>query len=58
VTIHPNVVIYPQAKIGDRTTLHANCTIHERTRIGADCVIHSGAVISAEGFGFVLTRTG
>jgi len=58
VTIHPNVVIYPQAKIGDRTTLHANCTIHERTQIGADCVIHSGAVIGAEGFGFVPTRTG
>lgn len=56
--IHPHVVIYPDAKIGDRTTLHANCTIHERTHIGADCVIHSGAVIGAEGFGFVPTRTG
>jgi len=56
--IHPNVVIYPDAKIGDRTILHANCTIHERTRIGTDCVIHSGAVIGAEGFGFVPTRTG
>lgn len=56
--IHANVVIYPDAKIGDRTTLHANCTIHERTRIGADCVIHSGAVIGAEGFGFVPTASG
>jgi len=56
--IHPNVVIYPDAKIGDRTILHANCTIHERTRIGADCVIHSGAVIGAEGFGFVPTSGG
>jgi UDP-3-O-[3-hydroxymyristoyl] glucosamine N-acyltransferase len=51
--IHPNVVIYPEATIGDRTILHANCTIHERVQIGADCVIHSGAVIGAEGFGFV-----
>ena len=56
--IHPNVVIYPEVKIGDRITLHANSTIHERTQIGADCVIHSGAVIGAEGFGFVPTRTG
>ncbi len=56
--IHSNVVIYPDAKIGDRTTLHANCTIHERTRIGCDCVIHSGAVIGAEGFGFVPTSKG
>ncbi len=58
VTIHPNVVIYPDVRVGDRSTLHANCTIHERTRIGNDCVIHSGAVIGAEGFGFVPTATG
>jgi len=58
VCIHPNVVIYPDVEIGDRTVLHANCTIHERSRIGADCVIHSGAVIGAEGFGFVPTSTG
>ena len=53
VCIHPNVVIYPEAQIGDRTILHANCTIHERSRLGTDCVNHSGAVIGAEGFGFV-----
>ena len=58
VSIHPNVVIYPHAEIGDRTILYANCTIHERTQIGADCVIHSGAVIGAEGFGFVPTPDG
>lgn len=53
VCIHPNVVIYPQVTIGDRTILHSNCTIQERSQIGSDCVIHSGAVIGAEGFGFV-----
>jgi UDP-3-O-[3-hydroxymyristoyl] glucosamine N-acyltransferase len=58
VCIHPNVVIYPGAIIGDRTILHANSTIHERTQIGCDCVIHSGAVIGAEGFGFVPTPDG
>lgn len=58
VCIHPNVVIYPDVQIGDRTVLHANCTIHERARVGADCVIHSGAVIGAEGFGFVPTPEG
>lgn len=58
VCIHPNVVIYPEVQIGDRTILHANCTIHERARIGADCVIHSGAVVGAEGFGFVPTPNG
>ena len=58
VSIYPNVVVYPEATIGDRTTLHANCTIHERSQIGNDCVIHSGAVIGAEGFGFVPTGEG
>lgn len=58
VCIHPNVVIYPDVQIGDRTVLHANCTIHERSQIGSDCVIHSGAVIGAEGFGFVPTAQG
>lgn len=58
VCIHPNVVIYPETQIGDRTILHANCSIHERTQIGANCVIHSGAVIGAEGFGFVPSPTG
>ncbi|WP_009631533.1 UDP-3-O-(3-hydroxymyristoyl)glucosamine N-acyltransferase [Synechocystis sp. PCC 7509] len=58
VCIHPNVVVYPQVQIGSRTTLHANCTISERALIGCDCVIHSGAVIGAEGFGFVPISTG
>ena len=58
VCIHPNVVIYPDVEIGDNTILHANCTIHERSQIGANCVIHSGAVIGAEGFGFVPTPEG
>lgn len=58
VCIHGNVVIYPKVRIGDRTILHANCSIHERTLIGRHCVIHSGAVIGAEGFGFVPTPEG
>ena len=56
--IHPNVVLYPDTTVGEATVLHANCTIHERTQIGANCVIHSGAVIGAEGFGFVPTAEG
>ncbi|MDY6939690.1 MAG: UDP-3-O-(3-hydroxymyristoyl)glucosamine N-acyltransferase [Cyanobacteriota bacterium] len=58
VCIHPNVVIYPQVRIGEGTILHANCTIHERARLGKNCIVHSGAVIGAEGFGFVPTSSG
>lgn len=53
VCIHPNVVVYPEVQIGEGTVLHANCTLHERTQIGKACTIHSGAVVGAEGFGFV-----
>lgn len=58
VCLMANAVVYPEVEIGDRTLLHANCTIHERAKIGNDCVIHSGAVIGAEGFGFVPTPQG
>ncbi len=58
VSIYGNVVIYPQVEIGAGTTLHANCTIHERSKIGANCFVNSGAVIGAEGFGFVHTPEG
>ena len=55
VAIHPQATIYPDVTIGNDTILYANCTIHERSQIGERCVIHSGAVIGAEGFGFVPT---
>ncbi len=56
--LHPQVTVYPNVVIGENTVLHANCTIHERSQIGSNCVIHSGAVIGAEGFGFVPTAQG
>ncbi|MBJ7899300.1 MAG: UDP-3-O-(3-hydroxymyristoyl)glucosamine N-acyltransferase [Cyanobacteria bacterium RI_101] len=56
--IQANSVLYPSVVLGDRSRLHANCTIHERVQIGQDCVIHSGAVIGAEGFGFVPSPAG
>ncbi len=58
VCIHPNVTLYPDVTIGTGSTLHANCTLHERTQLGSNCVVHSGAVIGAEGFGFVPTAEG
>jgi UDP-3-O-[3-hydroxymyristoyl] glucosamine N-acyltransferase len=58
VIIYPHSVIYPEVTIGNDTIVHAHCTIHERSQIGERCVIHSGAVIGAEGFGFVPTAEG
>jgi UDP-3-O-[3-hydroxymyristoyl] glucosamine N-acyltransferase len=58
VAIHPHVTIYPDVMIGSETILYSNCNIHERSQIGSNCVIHSGAIVGAEGFGFVPTATG
>ena len=53
VIIYPNVSVYPGARLGARTVIHAGAVIREHSVIEPDCVIHSGAIIGAEGFGYV-----
>lgn len=40
-------------KIGDNCVIHPNCVIYDNVTIGNNCIIHAGAVIGADGFGFV-----
>lgn len=42
------------SSIGDGSLLHANVTIYASVEIGERTVVHSGAVLGADGFGFVL----
>lgn len=58
VIVYPNCTLYQGVRVGAHTVIHANCAIQERTEIGSDCVFQSGAVIGAEGFGFVPTADG
>jgi UDP-3-O-[3-hydroxymyristoyl] glucosamine N-acyltransferase len=51
--IHPHVVIYPGVKIGDDFTCHSQVSIREGVTIGDRVTILNGAVIGADGFGFV-----
>jgi len=53
VTVHPGAVIYEQTSIGCDVTIHSNVSIRERCRIGNRVIIHNGAVIGADGFGYV-----
>ncbi|MEO8572659.1 MAG: UDP-3-O-(3-hydroxymyristoyl)glucosamine N-acyltransferase [Pyrinomonadaceae bacterium] len=52
------------SKIGDRVTIGQNCMIHPNVFIEDGCwignnvVLHSGAVIGAEGFGYVKDESG
>lgn len=43
-----------RSSIGRRSTLHANVTVYDDVEIGDRAIVHSGAVIGADGFGFVL----
>jgi UDP-3-O-[3-hydroxymyristoyl] glucosamine N-acyltransferase len=40
-------------KIGERCTLHPRVTVYPNVEIGNNVIIHAGAVIGADGFGFV-----
>lgn len=53
VKVFPNSYIGDRCRIGANTRIHAGVKIYHQTMIGAQCVIHSGAVIGADGFGFV-----
>jgi UDP-3-O-[3-hydroxymyristoyl] glucosamine N-acyltransferase len=51
--LHPHVTIYAEAKIGHRFTAHAGVVVRECVVIGDDVVIQPGAVVGADGFGFL-----
>jgi UDP-3-O-[3-hydroxymyristoyl] glucosamine N-acyltransferase len=58
VTIGANCVIGDACSLGDDTRLMPSVTLYRRVRIGMRGVIHSGAVIGADGFGFVPDERG
>ena len=51
--IGPGCVIEKNAVIGSNTRLSSNVTVGNGCIIGDDCILQSGAVIGADGFGFV-----
>lgn len=53
VQIYDGVKIGSSVKIGKSAIIHPNCVIYDNVSIGNDCVIHAGAVIGADGFGYV-----
>ena len=64
VTIGKGCQIYPQvylgrgAKVGDNTTLYPGVKVYEGCVVGNNCILHAGAVIGADGFGFMPNPSG
>lgn len=56
--IYPLVFIGRGAKIGDGTILYPGVKIYEGCEIGRRCIVHAGAVIGADGFGFMPNAEG
>ena len=51
--ISDGVKIGKNVSIGKNSIVHPNCVIYDNVSIGNDCVIHAGAIIGADGFGYV-----
>lgn len=51
--IYPGAYVGPDAVIGSRCVLHPRVVVGERVRIGDRVILHAGAVLGADGFGFV-----
>src|SRR5262249_59177204 len=51
--IHPNATIYPNVRIGDDFVCYSHVSVREGCSIGNRVTIMDGAVIGADGFGFV-----
>jgi UDP-3-O-[3-hydroxymyristoyl] glucosamine N-acyltransferase len=53
VQIGAGAVVEAGCRIGARTRIFPRCVLYPKTYIGSDCRIHAGAVLGADGFGYV-----
>ena len=56
--IYPQVYVGAGVEIGAGTTLYPGVKVYEGCKIGARCILHAGAVIGADGFGFMPNAKG
>jgi UDP-3-O-[3-hydroxymyristoyl] glucosamine N-acyltransferase len=51
--IYPNAYVADNVTIGKNVTLYAGVKVYFNCEIGDNSIVHSGAIIGADGFGFV-----
>ena len=47
-------VVGKRVMLGEGCVLHPNVTVYDNVDLGRGCILHSGAVIGADGFGYVM----
>jgi UDP-3-O-[3-hydroxymyristoyl] glucosamine N-acyltransferase len=56
--LHPQVVIYEGAHIGDDFLAHSHAVVREYCRVGHRVILQNGVVIGGDGFGFAKRADG
>jgi UDP-3-O-[3-hydroxymyristoyl] glucosamine N-acyltransferase len=56
--LHPHVVIYEGARIGDGFLAHSHAVVREFCRIGDRVTLQNGVVVGGDGFGFAKREDG
>ena len=56
--IYPQVYLGQGTTVGDGTILYPGVKVYEGCTIGSRCILHAGAVIGADGFGFMPNAAG
>ena len=51
--LHPHAVIGDRSVVGEGSIVHPHAVLYPDVELGCHCVVHSGAVIGADGFGFL-----
>jgi UDP-3-O-[3-hydroxymyristoyl] glucosamine N-acyltransferase len=51
--LFPHVTVYPRVRIGKDCLIHSQVSIREDCILGNNVILHCGAVIGADGFGYV-----
>jgi len=53
-SIGPGSIVGKRVVLGEGCVLHPNVTVYDNVDIGRGAILHSGAVIGADGFGYVM----
>lgn len=54
VRVHPLAYVGPGVEVGEDSVLYPHVVLREGVRVGRRVIIHAGAVVGADGFGYVL----